>query len=386
MPQSETDETKDETMNLVDLNNEQREDYKVKVSQAIGLDPALNLLDYFWIPQENGFNSLVLYAKRGAAEILREKHSVNITSLVREDGPGFVCFTAQGTNKTGRTEIAIGSSSIDGLRGEKLASSVMAASTRALRRLTMQFAGCGVLDESEVYGLPAQNAPQAAANAQLAGSGVVMPPPQVAPNTEVGKDITPEPGSSEQIAKVYAEGKAFLETTPISSFDAGGPPNVHPNPPKEGDSLQSPAEEPRKRRGRKPRNSKDISSPGQESVAVQTEMPVGHIDAQGIISPTEPVSAVVETAPKTEILQMPPLPIAAIQMVNEMVKAAEVLSGVVTIPQPVSATPPAQQPAKVELSEAQKAAYLSKWRDYTQNILPIQGKMMPSDGIGRSTM
>jgi len=152
MPQSETGETKDETMNLADMSTEQREDYKVKVSQAIGLDPALNLLDYFWIPQENGFNSLVLYAKRGAAEILREKHSVNITSLVREDGPGFVCFIAQGTNKTGRTEIAIGSSSIDGLRGEKLASSVMAASTRALRRLTMQFAGCGVLDESEVYG------------------------------------------------------------------------------------------------------------------------------------------------------------------------------------------------------------------------------------------
>src|SRR5208282_1316540 len=41
---------------------------------------------------------------------------------------------------------------------------------------------------------------------------------------------------------------------------------------------------------------------------------------------------------------------------------------------------------KVELSEAQKAAYLSKWRDYTQNILPSVGKMMPLDGVGGSTM
>ena len=92
-------------MNLADMSNEQREEHKIRVSKQIGLDPALNLLDYFWIPQENGLSSLVLYAKRGAAEILRDKHDVHVTVLTRQDGPGYVCFTAEGVNKSGRPEI-----------------------------------------------------------------------------------------------------------------------------------------------------------------------------------------------------------------------------------------------------------------------------------------
>jgi len=413
-------------MNLADMSNEQREEHKIRVSKQIGLDPALGLLDYFWIPQENGFSSLVLYAKRGAAEILRDKHDVHVTVLTRQDGPGYVCFTAEGVNRSGRPEIAIGSASIEGLKGEKLASAVMTASTRALRRLTMQFAGCGVLDESEVYGIPATNASPAASNAQLAGSGVVMPPPQVVLSPEAGKDITPLPETKteyrvpftphvgetvkfetqEQFEARQAELRATAQAAlvapeqansavPIQAFDAGGPPNI--------------TEEPRKRRGRGParKNTKDISSPGQEPV--QAEIPAGHIDAQGVISPIEPVSTTVETAPKTEILQMspnavipesqcsattpriettpfPPLPIAAIQIVNDMVKAAEVLTGVVTIPQPIPVAP-APQPVKVDnLSEAEKTAYLLKWKDYAQNILPAQGRMMPIDSIGGPTM
>jgi hypothetical protein len=40
----------------------------------------------------------------------------------------------------------------------------------------------------------------------------------------------------------------------------------------------------------------------------------------------------------------------------------------------------------VELTEAQKTAYLLKWREYAQNILPSAGKMMPMDSVGGPTM
>jgi hypothetical protein len=400
-------------MNLADMSNEQREEHKIRVSKQIGLDPALNLLDYFWIPQEGGLSSLVLYAKRGAAEILREKNDVHVTVLTRQDGPGYVCFTAEGVNKAGRPEIAIGSASIEGLRGEKLASAVMTASTRALRRLTMQFAGCGVLDESEVYGVPATNATPAASNAQLAGSSVVMPPPQAVPNSEVGKDITSAPIEAKTEYRipfvphvgetVKFETQEQFEARQAELRDDAKAQLGAQNPPKEGDSSQGIAEEPRKRRGRGPgrKNTKDISSPGQEPV--QTEMPAGHIDANANITPIQPVSSNVETAPKTET--------APVSALGDIPQSQVSATSPVLTPQPNLVVTPVQQPNKVDtvqqpvitkttiemtdppkvthelaLTEAEKAAYLMKWKDYAQNILPAQGKMMPLDSVGGPTM
>jgi hypothetical protein len=375
-------------MNLSDMTNEQREEHKIRVCNTIGLDPALGLLDYFWIPQENGFSNLVLYAKRGAAEILREKHNIIVTKLSREDGPGFVCFTAEGVNKLGRAEIAIGSSATDGLKGEKLASAVMTASTRALRRLTMQFAGCGVLDESEIRGLPADNNPPAASQAELAGTPVVMPPPQVVPNAGTGKDITLVVDMGEHLAKVYADGKAGLAAMPVPGQADSAVPvqvdSVTQNPPKEGVSSQETAPSPTAAvaiRRRRTRNQKDISSPGQASAPPATAQP-----EQGAVGNGAPCApALAEPVLTPELAKaikniIVPQPIAVAPEVPQPNKVVETKTDMTTQPPTVTHAP------VVELTEAQKTAYLLKWREYAQNILPSAGKMMPMDSVGGPTM
>src|SRR5216683_8037548 len=183
--------------NLNDLTNEQREAHRKAVCVAVGLDPSpvLGHLDYFWMAQEDGTKSLVLYAKRGTTELLRDINGIDIRSLEQHDGPGYVSFKATATNKKGRQEIAVGAHETESLKGKRLADSIATAQTRALRRVTLQFAGHGILDESEVSVQPTNVIASTASLAQLAGSSAVMPPPQAAPSPTPGKDVTP--GSSQ---------------------------------------------------------------------------------------------------------------------------------------------------------------------------------------------
>ena len=106
-------------------------------------------------------------------------------------GGSVVFNTATGTNKAGRQEVAVGSKSIVGLSGKQLDDAVMTASTRALRRLTMQFTTLGILDGSEVVAVVGQDI-NPAGSAQLASSAI--PPffttPTVAANNAPGKDVT----------------------------------------------------------------------------------------------------------------------------------------------------------------------------------------------------
>jgi hypothetical protein len=178
---------------LSKLSPEQLVQYLRDVSEFIGLDPDLNGLDTIWMPNENGpGQSLVVYARRGTAEILRQIQGVEVSSLTHQMVKGSIVFTATGKNAKGRQEIAIGSKFIEQLLGKALDDAVMTASTRALRRLTMQFTSLGILDESEVKAIIGDTSNPATA-ATLSGSAMVIPPPQVAPNNAPGKDVTPDP-------------------------------------------------------------------------------------------------------------------------------------------------------------------------------------------------
>lgn len=172
---------------------EQLEQYKKDISEYVGIPPALNAFDTIWMQNENGpGQSLVVYARRGTAEILRNIYGIEVSSLTNQMVKGSIVFTAIGKNAKGRQEVATGSKYIESLTGKMLDDAIMTSSTRALRRLTMQFTSLGILDESEVKALVGDTV-NPAAGATLAGSPMVIPPPTVAPNNAPGRDVTPPP-------------------------------------------------------------------------------------------------------------------------------------------------------------------------------------------------
>ena len=388
--------------NLNEFTNEQRESHRVAVCTALGLDPspALGNLDYAWMPQENRTKNLVLYAKRGVTEQLREINGVSITSLEQHDGPGYVSFKATAVNKKGRQEIANGTHETEGLKGKKLADAVMTAQTRSLRRVTLQFAGYGILDESELHTEPTNIASSEASLAQLSGTAAVMPPPTVIPNTNPGKDITPVVGMEANIKKVYEDGAKGLADIKVDTFDAGGPPNI--KEPTSSVSVQTdikadiPAEEPRKKRTYRRRNQVNIASPNQ-----QTEMPAGHIDAAGNITPVQvsvppatandpergasgngarSIPALAEKLPNADLPQSQQ-PTTPFPMRTEIASV-----GISQQPIKVDNLPP--QPIKVDapvIDKAKQDEYKARLRKYSNDILP-SGGMTPSEGVGGTTM
>ena len=169
---------------LESLTEPQRQEYLKAVCKHLGVPDNLNLVALTYVDDGDGPSRLVPYAKRGATENVRNSLQIDITSLTNQMIGGSIVFTVVATaKKTGRQEIATGSKFIDGLQGTPLDDAIMTASTRALRRATLQFIGAGVLDESEVN----QRKIVHAVSAPIAPT----PQPTVVPSSEPGKDVTP---------------------------------------------------------------------------------------------------------------------------------------------------------------------------------------------------
>lgn len=407
-------------MNLNTASNEQLNEYREAIAKVQGIDPLM--LDFIWMDDaETGLKNRVLYAKRGVAEILRQKLGIRTTSLVPYESSGWLMFTATGVDKDGRQEMAVGSAYLEGLKADKKAHAVMTAQTRAVRRLTMQFVTGGILDETEVQAQTALTGAPAASGAQLAGSPAVIPPPTVIPSAAPGKDITPSPefdkggppnvhptplvDQKTNIAQVYEEGaKALADMKPVTERHSGAQ-----NPPIQGVSAQEipdikadiptsntlvtssvapatgmnvmdtpaaiPAEEPKKKRAYKKKNQVDLSSPGQP---VQTETPVSTLTVADIreakkqlestqILPGQNVPVFVERLP-----EVPPQP--AIETVK--------VEHHVQLPPNVGTTAVGIPPLPAEKAKE----FRDRLNKYSSDILPREGGMMPSEGIGGSTM
>lgn len=167
---------------LETLSEIERQNYAREASVYFGLDPDLGGLDFIWMNHESGFRKLVLYARRGITDILRGRHGINVTALTQQNINGSLVTTASGQEDgNGRQEIAVGSMYIEGLRERALDDAIMTSQTRALRRLTLQFVGGGILDESEVGGVTVHS---------VGGSVSPTLQPSVAPSNAPGKDIT----------------------------------------------------------------------------------------------------------------------------------------------------------------------------------------------------
>ncbi len=147
------------TRNLNNLNEEEKKVYYLRACEYFNLPPELNLLYLGWMESGDGTRNLVLAATKGATDIIRGRQGITTVDLKMENMFGCVNFTAVGQNGKGRIERAIGSCSVEGLRGRALEVAIMTAQTRATRRMTLQFLGGGLLDETEFEEKAIKNAP-----------------------------------------------------------------------------------------------------------------------------------------------------------------------------------------------------------------------------------
>jgi hypothetical protein len=135
---------------LEGMSEQQRHEYYLSACEYMNLPPELNVLAFHYMDQGDGARKLVLYAKKGATDIIRKNLNISVIDLKKETGSGEVTWIAKGQDKSGRIEMSSGSKSIEGLRGRDLESAIMWAQTKALRRMTLQFVGGGILDETEI--------------------------------------------------------------------------------------------------------------------------------------------------------------------------------------------------------------------------------------------
>lgn len=164
---------------LEHLDENQRASYYKDACDLLGIPANLNLLAYISMTVGDTGRHLVLYAKKGATDLIRQNRGISTTALeaIKDLVPGQVCFVAVGRDKENREERAIGTASIEGLRGKDLSDAIMIAQTRATRRMTLQFVGGGVLDESE---LPSNTTSLTNSNAAL---DAIITQPVVVPNS-----------------------------------------------------------------------------------------------------------------------------------------------------------------------------------------------------------
>ncbi len=294
---------------LQSLGKDEAAQYLREISDFLGLDPDLNAFDLIWMPNPTGQGqTLCVYARRGTCELLRAKHEIEILDQNEGLVEGSYVVRVKGRNMAGRVEIAIGSRSLEGLKGRDRDDAIMTASTRALQRLTMQFTGLGILSESEVVSVMGQPV-NPAADVKLAGSAMVIPPmPSVAPNNAPGKPVaapemlpvSQDPKTQAQVAAVIAIRDAekigkeadikpdvpipAVAATPVESTTSDG---------------QEADKEPAKTSARKPRKTKTVtldvepevvnqSVPAQANSAVPTQ--VNSVASQPTVVQTSPPS------------------------------------------------------------------------------------------------
>lgn len=168
---------------LSKLTPEQQGEYVLAACEHLQVPPELGLVRLSLLDTGDGSRSLLLYVLKGATDLIRDRRKINVESLTPLNGDGYVGFTATGKDSSGRQEIAVGTVSIKGLSGKAAADCIMTAQTKSLRRMTLQFAGGGFLDETEIHEKTTNIATAASTLQQIAQ-------PVVTPTSAAGKDIT----------------------------------------------------------------------------------------------------------------------------------------------------------------------------------------------------
>jgi hypothetical protein len=378
---------------LESLNEEQREQYYLSACEHFGVPADLNLLAFIYMEAEAGKRNLVLYAKKGATDIIRSRMEITTTRLTKDTGSGYVAWIAEGKNPGGRVEMAVGSASTEGLKGQSLASAVMTAQTRATRRMTLQFVGGGLLDESEVNTAVTDIGRSGASLATLATLPAPVQP-AVTANTEAGRDITPSVAQNSP-----KEGVSLQEMTPSSyaNFTELAQDITDPVVLAAAAALVKPIEPAVKKRRRKAGiNLDSLVPPVPESIArpLQPNAMPGEKLVNVDVARESPINAVAEhlkgTVTIAEIAEQvisPKLPTAeSARRALEEVAARQSVAQLVSVQTPVST--PVETPAKTETpavdpdqpSDAELKAWRARLFVYTNDVLP-KGGMIKEEGI-----
>ena len=412
---------------LDNLSEEEKQAYYINCCEYYGIPAELNLLQFMWLDSNDGTGEkhLVLYAKRGATDLMRGTHGISVDEIKETLGDGFVIFTAKGHDKTGRTDIAVGSANLKGLSGKHLDNALMTAQTRATRRLTLQFVGGGLLDESEVQALVGGTVKTADAPVGPVGAA-----PVVQPSAAVGHEVmTPRDKEFENIVvkTMFSPDPPFeveyVDPDKSRCKECGSSFNVHltkcsafkspqiptqPEPPVPVSSAaptqeplatqaQAPSEEPKKRRRRR---TVSLEQPVPDATKPFTPEQFGAASPEvvPVLEPTVPNSGTLNSAqlasrealakvtiPDDQIAQLEAELATlrakkAYQDVYNSQKAAVENSGknesVVQSapPQPVVAIPGLP-------TEAQTKEFKARLFKYTNDVLR-KGNMKGSEGIG----
>jgi hypothetical protein len=316
------------------LSADELKQYYLDACAYHGVPPELNVLAFQYMDGGDGARRRVLYAKKGATDIIRERLGISVVQMEKEIFHGTLTYTCLGKNKDGRTEIAIGAAYIEGLTGRALEVAIMVAQTRATRRMTLQFAGAGLLDETEL---------QADSKTTDIKEALTAPQPVNRPNALPGKDITPlidvealkKPGEPTQ-AQLEAQEALSKVPEPVLLKAAG----------------ETSQEAPKRRQRPKP---------------VELDTP---------FSFDNPVSAITEKAVIPEKQEITPVIIPAIVVPKQ---AFEFLDTVQKATEAVTTALPTVIP---ELpNDGQMKTFRDRLFTYTNTILPNAG-MVPSENIG----
>lgn len=137
---------------LSQLNEGQRIEYYRGLCSTLGLNPLSRPFDYITL---NG--KLTLYAKKDATDQLRASRNVSLRVSARELIGDVYVVTTQAKLPGGREDESTGAVPVAGLKGDALANAYMKAETKSKRRVTLSICGLGILDETEVESIPAQD-------------------------------------------------------------------------------------------------------------------------------------------------------------------------------------------------------------------------------------
>jgi hypothetical protein len=337
---------------LSQLTKDQQNEYVLAACDFLGVPPELGLINLSWMDAGDGARQLILYVKRGATDIIRDHRKIDTDSSEEFNGDGYVGWKSKGHDATGRHEIGIGTVSIRGLNGRAIADAIKTAHTQSLRRMTLQFAGGGFLDETEI-----QEKTTNIANAAATLQQIAQPTVQV--NTEAGKDIT-------DASKAQAEPSA--ET-----------PKLEPLSVAVGDGILLPmaqAAEPvrQKRRGR-PRKIVNLDSAGVAEQADAADLKSA-ADTSGVqVQVLPPAPSSIGAEPPNEGRKRATNDSSSEEMSGSKRKAESISPGA----EPSSAempTAPIDKPSKEQMKSFRER--LSK---YVNEILPASG-FLQSEKLG----
>ena len=286
-------------------------------------------------------------------------------------GDGFIMFTATGHDKTGRVDVAVGAADTKGRSGKYLADSIMTAQTRATRRLTLQFVGGGLLDESEVQSTTTDISRSTQPLAEIAA------PAKLSPNAAPGRDITQD--------AVKATAPAIAAQVDITLPVITG--QETPIDPAVVAIIQEgiAALAPKKRRRRK--GEVVLESPGQEAPPTPTNGPTAAQEAAALA--LAGVSA-TKLAVAAEVVPEPPNRLYCLTCDVPLFNGAVPdqpgkVWNVNADGTPHICAPKVEAPAPIvrkdQPNDEQKKAFRDRLFTYTNTVLR-EGKMVPCEGIG----